>query len=85
MKDTKDFLQKLEKVKDIPEDVESLYTNVPNNEDIKAVNESYEKYGAMAIICAPSNANTFMIDFERKHIYPYIDEGFYYVLENHKV
>lgn len=54
MKDTKDFLQKLEKVKDIPEDVESLYTNVPNNEDIKAVNESYEKYKKKAI---PTEAN----------------------------
>ena len=41
--------------------------------------------GAMGMICAPSNGNTFMIDFERKHIYPYIDEGFYYVMENHKV
>ena len=52
--DTKDFLQKLEKVKDIPEDLESLYTNVPNNKDIKAVNESYEKYKEKAV---PTEAN----------------------------
>ena len=46
----KDFLKKLEKVKDIPQesllvtlDVKSLYTNIPNNEGIKAVKRSYEK------------------------------------------
>ena len=51
VKDTQDFLKKLEKVKDIPQesllvtlDVKSLYTNIPNNEVIKEVNESYEKY-----------------------------------------
>ena len=51
VKDTQDFLKKLEKVKDIPQDsllvtldVKSLYTNIPNNEGIKAVKESYEKY-----------------------------------------
>ena len=51
IKDTQDFLKKLEKVKDIPLesllvtlDVKSLYTNIPNNEGIKAVKESYEKY-----------------------------------------
>ena len=45
------FLKKLEKVKDIPQesllvtlDVKSLYINVPNNEDIKAVKEPYERY-----------------------------------------
>ena len=50
VKDTQDFLKKLEKVKDIPLesllvtlDVKSLYTNIPNNEGIKAVKESYEK------------------------------------------
>ena len=42
VKDTQDFLKKLEKVKDIPQeslqvtlDVKSLYTNIPNNEGIK--------------------------------------------------
>ena len=51
IKDTQDFLKKLEKVKDIPQesltvtlDVKSLYTNIPNNEGIKAVKESYKKY-----------------------------------------
>ena len=46
----KDFLKKLEKVKDISQesllvtlDVKSLYTNIPNNEGIKAVKRSYEK------------------------------------------
>ena len=50
-KDTQDFLNKLEKVKDIPQesllatlDVKSLYTSITNNEDIKAVKEPYEKY-----------------------------------------
>ena len=48
---TQDFLNKLKKVKDIPQqsllvtlDVESLQTNIPNNEGIKVVKESYEKY-----------------------------------------
>ena len=51
VKDTQDFLKKLKKIKDIPQegllvtlDVKSLYTNIPNNEGIKAVKESYEKY-----------------------------------------
>ena len=51
VKDTQDFLRKFEKVKDIPQeillvtlDVKSLYTNIPNNEGIKAIKESYEKY-----------------------------------------
>ena len=50
MKDRKDFLKKLEKVKDILQesllvtlDIKSLYTNIPNYEDIKAVKESYRK------------------------------------------
>ena len=51
VKDTQDFPKKLEKVKDIPQesllvtlDVNSLHTNIPNNEGIKAVKESYENY-----------------------------------------
>ena len=51
VKDTQDFLKKLEKLKDIPQesllvtlDGKSLSTNIPNNESIKAVKESYEKY-----------------------------------------
>ena len=51
VKDTQDFHKKLQKVKDIPQesllvtlDVKSLYTNIANNEGIKAVKESYEKY-----------------------------------------
>ena len=50
VKDTQDFLKKLEKLKDIPQesllvtlDVKSLYTNIPNNEGIKAIKGSYEK------------------------------------------
>ena len=50
VKDTQDFLKKLKKIKDIPQagllvalDVKPLYTNIPNNEGIKAVKESYEK------------------------------------------
>ena len=46
MRDTTDFLQKLDKVRNIPNDcllvtldVKSLYTNIPNNEGIKAVRE----------------------------------------------
>ena len=51
VKDTQNFFKKLEKVKDIPQesllvtlDVKSLYTNIPNNEGIKEVKESFEKY-----------------------------------------
>ena len=47
VRDTTDFLQKLNKVKNIPNnfllvtlDVKSLYTNIPNNESIKAVREA---------------------------------------------
>ena len=58
VKDTQDFLKKLEseKVKDIhleslpvTLDVKSLYTNITNNEGIKAVKESYEKYKEKAV------------------------------------
>ena len=48
IRNTTDFLQKLDKVKSISNDyllvtldVKSLYTNIPNNEDIKAVKEAY--------------------------------------------
>ena len=51
IKDTKDFIKKSEKVKDTPEenllvtlDIKSLYVNIPNNNDRKAVEESCEKY-----------------------------------------
>ena len=51
VKGTQDFLKKIEKVKYIPQerllvtlDVKSPYINIQNNEDIKAVEESYEKY-----------------------------------------
>ena len=56
VKDTQDFLKKLEKVKDIPQesllvtlDVKSLHTNIPDNEGIKAVKKSYEKYKEKAV------------------------------------
>ena len=51
VKNTKDFLKKLDKVKGIPQesllvtlDVKSLATNIANNRGLKAVKESYEKY-----------------------------------------
>ena len=51
VRDTTDFLQKLDKVKNVPNDcllvtldVESLYTNIPNNEGIKAVREAYDNH-----------------------------------------
>ena len=51
VKDTQDFLKKIEKVKDIPQEsllvilyVKSLYANIPNNnKSINAVKESHEK------------------------------------------
>ena len=51
MSKTQDFLKKIEKVKDIPQEsllvilyVKSLYANIPNNnKGINAVEESYEK------------------------------------------
>ena len=56
VKGTQDFLKKLEKVKGIPQesllvtlDVKSLYPNIPNNEGIQAVKESYEKYKEKAV------------------------------------
>ena len=49
VRDITDFLQKLGKVKNIPHDcllvaldVKSLYTNIPNNECIKAAKEAYD-------------------------------------------
>ena len=51
VKDTQEFLKKLEKVKNIPQEsllvtlnIKSLYANIPDNEGIKAVKEPYEKY-----------------------------------------
>ena len=50
VKDTKDFIQKLKQIEEIPEnsllvtlDVKSLYTNIPDNGGIKAVKEAYAK------------------------------------------
>ena len=52
----KGFPKMLEKVNDISEenllvtlDVKSLYSNIPNNEDIKTVKKSYEKYQKKAV------------------------------------
>ena len=49
--DTTDFLQKLDKVKNVPNDcllvaldVKSLYINIPNNEGIKAAREAYDNH-----------------------------------------
>ena len=52
VRDTKDFLQELDKVKNIPNDwllvtldVKSLYTNISNNDEgIKAVREAYDNH-----------------------------------------
>ena len=51
VRDTTNFLQKLDKVKNIPNDcllltldVKSQYTNIPNNEGIKAVREVYDSH-----------------------------------------
>ena len=51
VRNTTDFLQKLDKVKNIPNnyllvtlDVKSLYTNISNNEGIKAVREAYDNH-----------------------------------------
>ena len=51
VRDTTDFLQKLDKVKNVPNDcllvtldVNSLYTNISNNEGIKAVREAYDNH-----------------------------------------
>ena len=57
IKDTKDFIKKSEKVKDTPEenllvtlDIKSLYANIPNNNDRKAVEESCQKYKEKTIL-----------------------------------
>ena len=51
VKDTKDFIKKLNQVEEIPEgsllvtlDVKSLYTNIPNNEGIKTLKKAYDKH-----------------------------------------
>lgn len=51
LKDTKDFMKKLQKLEAVPEDyllitfdVNSLYTNRPNNQGIKAAQERYDKH-----------------------------------------
>ena len=87
--------------------MKSLYTNISNNEGIKAVRKAYDNHPnktvvtkvittflsliltlnnfvfnstnylqtigcAMGTICAPTYANSFMAQFEKQHIYPYI-------------
>ena len=81
---TTDFLRKLDKVKNIPNecllvtlDVKSLYTNIPNNEGIEAVVFNAINYlqimgCAMGTICAPAYANIFVAQFEKRHKYSYI-------------
>ena len=50
VKDTKDFMQKLNQIEKVPEDsllvtldVKSLYTNISSNEGKKAVKEAYDR------------------------------------------
>ena len=69
VRDTTDFLQKLDKIKNIQNDcllvtldVKSLYTNIPNNEGIKTVREAYDNH--------PNK--TVATQLEKQHIYPYI-------------
>ena len=57
VRDTTDFLQKLDKVKNIPNDclletldVKSRYTNIPNNNSIKAVREAYDNHPNKAVV-----------------------------------
>ena len=57
VRDTIDFLQKLDKVKNIPNDcllvtldLKLLYTNIPNNEDIKAVREAYDNHPNKTVV-----------------------------------
>lgn len=87
--------------------VKSLYTNIPNNQGIKAVREAYNNHPiktvatnviamflsliltqhnfifnsiiflqimgyAMPTVCAPGNANITTGQFEKQHIYPFI-------------
>ena len=51
VKDTKDFIKKLNQIEEVPKEnllftlhVIYLYTNIPNNEGIKAVKEAFDKY-----------------------------------------
>ena len=51
VKDTKDFMQKLNQIEKVPEDsllvtldVKSLYTNISSNEGKKAVKEAYDRH-----------------------------------------
>ena len=51
VKDTKDFIQKLNQAEEVPEnsllvtlDVKSLHDSIPNNEGIKAVKEAHDKH-----------------------------------------
>ena len=57
VRDITDFLQKLGKVKNIPHDcllvtldVKSLYTNIPNNECIKAAKEAYDNHPNKTVV-----------------------------------
>ena len=56
VRDTKDFLTKLNDIRHIPKesllvtlDVKSLYSNIPNNESIKAVREAYDKHPSKSV------------------------------------
>ena len=57
VRDTTDFFQKLDKIKNIPSDcllvtldLKLLYTNIPNNEDIKAVREAYDNHPNKTVV-----------------------------------
>ena len=56
VKDTTDFFQKLDSVKNVPNDcllvtldVKSLYTNIPNDEGIKPAREAYDNHPNKAV------------------------------------
>ena len=57
VRDTIDFLQKLDKAKNVPNDcllvaldVKSLYTNIPNNGGIKALTEAYDNHPNKTVV-----------------------------------
>ena len=71
VKDTKDFIQKFNQIEEVPEDsllvaldVKSLYTNIPNNEGIKAVKETYDKHPNKTASTSHHNFPMFDFNFE---------------------
>ena len=75
MKDSNNFLRKLDLVKSVPDntyfisfDVKSLYTSIPNAEGTKTIKKSFEKHTSKNVADNKGNYSIFGSSFNLKQL-----------------